>query len=311
MSRILFLVATLLLSLTAYSQKIRFTDTSNKWIVAVHKTDGVRYHTVGTNYRYRQDYTGDTVLQGVHYLKLTRKFSYDGHTDMVLVREDTVLRKVYMCLGDVSKERVLFDYNAKVGDTLFVYLSEHDLDTFIVKSAATKTINNEPHTSLELNGISQYGYEHMTIVEGWGYHFGARWPGDVIGTYDGAGLGRADQRLPICFEHKGSTAGFYSAGNRVDCQWAPTEIEQIDTKPAVLKVYPQPAHDKVTIELPSAISNGELTIVNSMGQIIYKKTIDKQNHLVINNNFPQGLYYYRITDDATNNIYSGKLIFAD
>jgi hypothetical protein len=64
-----------------------------------------------------------------------------------------------------------------------------------------------------------------------------------------------------------------------------------------MDVYPNPAHDKITVSVPFSFSlvNCQLSIVNLMGQQVYSTSINRQ-HESINCNLPAGIYFVKITD---------------
>ncbi len=89
-----------------YAQQIRFTDTSNTWSVI--------NSTIEQCYTSYYHYNGDTIINAKKYLLL----------DGVFVREDTLLKRVYVIppAGETQDfsltERILYDYNWQVGDTV-------------------------------------------------------------------------------------------------------------------------------------------------------------------------------------------------
>jgi hypothetical protein len=78
----------------------------------------------------------------------------------------------------------------------------------------------------------------------------------------------------------------------------PTDVIQTNYKN--LKIYPNPANDKITIEL-QAIQDDILLIeiLDSYGKVVFQdEKIGKGNHDIINlgiNNFNPGIYYLKIS----------------
>ena len=100
----------------AFAQKVRFSDVNNEWNVRLTNVGGV---TDGWIYPY--NYTASVQKNGYAYNVL--EGTVNTH-DSILVREDTLLQKVY-CIAYKVKgfytndtvEKVLYDFSLQVGDT--------------------------------------------------------------------------------------------------------------------------------------------------------------------------------------------------
>lgn len=90
---------------------------------------------------------------------------------------------------------------------------------------------------------------------------------------------------------------FVVTPNRLDCKTT-TSINTQQSSAALAKVYPNPATDKIIIEVRDATS---ICIYNATGQTMLQKNISTTEELDISS-FVPGLYYYTIGD------VSGKLI---
>jgi hypothetical protein len=68
----------------------------------------------------------------------------------------------------------------------------------------------------------------------------------------------------------------------------------ISTLDIAVAIYPNPAKDNVTIELSSLIKNGELKIVNVLGETVYNETViassGKTTKQINTSNFAKGVY---------------------
>jgi serine protease AprX len=71
-------------------------------------------------------------------------------------------------------------------------------------------------------------------------------------------------------------------------------------------VFPNPAHDTITVSLPANVSDAQLTFYNALGQIVAKKSVSANAHTVYIDDFANGIYLYTITSGTTTQ--SGKLI---
>src|SRR4051812_20310473 len=106
----LLLSICLLLSLNGYSQKIMFTDTSNKWNIRYINPDRATIP-------YSAYYGADTIIGTTNYRTLI-----DGLVP-AYVREDTIAHRVFVFNTFDSTEHVLYDYNLLPGDTITEFLS--------------------------------------------------------------------------------------------------------------------------------------------------------------------------------------------
>jgi predicted acyl esterase len=71
-------------------------------------------------------------------------------------------------------------------------------------------------------------------------------------------------------------------------------------------VYPNPFYDKVEIVM-NENSSYKIEIINTTGQLILKKEFYTRTPIAIEN-ISDGLYFFRITDLRSNNIFNGKII---
>jgi len=66
-----------------------------------------------------------------------------------------------------------------------------------------------------------------------------------------------------------------------------------------LSLYPNPATDKITVELTGATLGGKLTIVNIEGQQVITRQITESKTQVDISGLPSGVYFVRVTNDRT------------
>ena len=64
-----------------------------------------------------------------------------------------------------------------------------------------------------------------------------------------------------------------------------------------IKIYPVPAADAVTVELPEPV-NGNLSIVNTLGTCVYSEKINSARLQVNIAGLPAGIYFVNISDDS-------------
>lgn len=163
MKRYLLSLTTFFLSFQyCYAQQIRFTDTSNTW--------SVLNSTIDQCYTSYYHYNGETIINAKKYLLL----------DGVFVREDTLLKRVYVIppAGETQDfsltERILYDYNWQVGDTVrYDYPFKHF--KYTITSIDSTQINSKWYKIWHFeNAMSNDTFQNTTttasynIVEGIG-----------------------------------------------------------------------------------------------------------------------------------------------
>jgi hypothetical protein len=73
-----------------------------------------------------------------------------------------------------------------------------------------------------------------------------------------------------------------------------------------LFLYPNPAIDKITIEIPAVPANSQLSIMNLDGQELITHQITQPTTTIDVSNLPSGVYFVRLTNDKTVEV--GKFI---
>jgi subtilisin family serine protease len=71
-------------------------------------------------------------------------------------------------------------------------------------------------------------------------------------------------------------------------------------------IFPNPAHDRVSVSVPAQISAAEVILYNTLGQVVAKRSINVNEHVLGIENLANGMYIYTVT--AGNFTQSGKLI---
>lgn len=293
-----FVLLLTLISFNVFAQKIRVTDTSNKW------TEGYS----SWNYQYVQTqnwfYKGDTLIISHNY----------SNTGYLLIREDTISKRIY-AIDRVYKadteEHLLYDFSLNVGDT---FLSRKNqgwgIDTFIftVKSIDSVIIDSVYHKIWTLKNVyyntSQYYFIDYRVIEGIGSEYGLMFP--LM-----PGLFESSTSL-ICFKNKGKiiTVPNPSGGN--DLLSPTTCLLSIKTQHDVNKtttIVPNPANEYSTINFPYTIQRGQLLIINSLGQVVADKEIHNRQQIRLGSLSASGLYYYKVIDKQNGNNFSGRFVY--
>ncbi len=85
-----------------------------------------------------------------------------------------------------------------------------------------------------------------------------------------------------------------------------TGINEINRNKITIKLYPNPNNGSFKLQVDSDIKNGELILVNSLGQKVYGQKITQGENQIITNNLAKGLYHYLILENK-NQVSEGKI----
>lgn len=300
MKRIYFILAFFSLITSAQAQKISFTDTSNEWRIAQFDWG---YYTI-INYSFK-----NTIISigGFDYQLLV-----SNQHDSILIRTDSSKQKVYAKVyhGSIqgagqqyldTNEHLLYDFSLQVGDTFKYKTFAHHvqkIDSTQIGGVWHKvfTLKGKNQTSPSFNNI-------YTVIEGIGCTKGLIYP---LGPADFEG-----SLMLSCFKTNNSQpqtnpkVDFFD--NNTSCY---LNIEEQNHVQKEVQLYPQPATTLVNIQLPAKIQSGSFTLYNQLGQLVTTTTIVNSSLLEIHNpgNLHE-LYYYRISDNTENKVYTGKMLF--
>lgn len=89
---------------------------------------------------------------------------------------------------------------------------------------------------------------------------------------------------------------------------APTSIAT-QTKEAVISLYPNPANGQVTVSATTPVS-AELRIFDITGKEMASVNINGATQTILTGTYPNGIYYFRLSDRQGNAIQNGKFIVA-
>jgi hypothetical protein len=307
----------MMLSIYASGQKILFADKGNKWTYMEIENTFDHNIIVKRDTSHFNLWYADTVIKfkGLDYLHMKTNKSnlwpYGQH-DGWLIRENNSGSVVYFLkYGIDTVESVLYDFNISIGDTI----PGTRLGTpgfRVVNTIDTVHINN---TKVNTWRDAYNGF--YCIADGIGdltYPFIFGQQRQMLGS-NGFSL-----QFLTCFEHKGSNPivsppvkisfAIHDFDNLTSCADTLLEINETTSTQKALTVYPQPASSFVNINLPNEMS-GSISIMNSVGQIVYREDFKQKSKLLINRTeqLQSGMYFYYINDLKTGISYTGKVLF--
>ncbi len=254
---------------------------------------------------------GDTVINNLNYKIVYRLDDYPTIYDTIstlhcFMRQSVEEKKIWFIrnyLGE-TQEKLGYDLSAKLGDTVslpaFQY-SKFDDSLFylaIIDSVDMSFIG-------ELNEFRKY-YVFFSLEDGSNmsleYIEGIKDYRSTFPNFDAF-----HQSITECVQANGTYYYGYEPYDK-NCGFLAVGIDNTEFQKEV-KVFPNPAKDMLTVQLPEAFKQAELlTIYNTLGEIVMQKDISSSgcSFALDVSNLNTGLYFLNI-NSRTNNI-STKLI---
>lgn len=263
------------------------------------------YNGIGDTY-----IEGDTVINDTIYKKIYN-LRRDVYCSSIIIseseytgalREDTINNKAYYRASDFLGEKLLYDYNLDVGDTL-----PADMNWFSYYSGVYVT---DVDTILTSDSISRriwfLDFEHP--FEGWPQII------EGIGSTSGL-LGGIEPYWEgwnelLCFSIDGNDV-WYS--HRETCFVITDSCTTVGLNEKILQinhtVYPNPFSQSTLLKYDYLNSeNYQLKIINVTGQVIMEiKDINTGELIIPGNQLKSGIHFYRLTKNEKV-VASGKLI---
>jgi hypothetical protein len=294
----------LLLTLPAISQTSvyhPFPDSNVVWNV-----ESSSPCSVGVSDRFWMSYIiqGDTIIGANNYHKIFLAWMIEHWTCFGLnfsspgyyngaIRQDTVARSVYFVDRFDSTERILYDFNLNVGDTIRGYLMSNGCPTdSIIREVDSVFINGNYRKRWRVDLF--YGPNY--IIEGIGFTGGPFIP--VCSWFEGgAVLVCCTQDNVVLFQDS-----LYTSTPDL-CELLDAVKE--DVTASNVSLIPNPMHSVAVLN--TNIHSGKLLIYDCYGKKVRESEIESENILLEREDLKDGIYFFQLT--APNSFYtSGKFI---
>lgn len=248
---------------------------------------------------------GDTVINSILYHKI---YYYGQSSNLVGgIRNEVSSKKVYfICLkssssppphcGSQSSEKILYDFNAGVGDTVFygncgISWKVNSIDSIKLLDGTTrKVFKSNFGPAMAIEGIGNNG-------------------SFLCGTQDGM-----TYLSLLCFQKDGMT--LYSSppspynSSQNPCM-GPVAVHEKDEAILHTRIAPNPFRIQTTLQTDNFLHNATLTVDNCFGQAVTQiKNINGQKIVFYRNNLPSGIYFIRLIQD-NKTIATNKLVITD
>lgn len=197
------------------------------------------------------------------------------------IREDNAAKKVYYIQPMLSTEKLLYDFNLQVGDTVFGQLETLGPKDTVISIDSIETWGSGGGWVKRWLINSCY---NIYIIEGVGSTYG------VIEPSPGCGPDNMERDI-MCAVCQTSTSGFYYPAI-TDCDMI-TSINSVSEE-INFEIFPNPSNGSFQIDLKNNLFQ-ELIISNLLGEIILKEKIRSMNNVSINN-LDNGIYILTIVD---------------
>ena len=328
MSKNFLLILCVLITTRAFSQKIRFSDTTNTWSV-YETTCGPGFLEYFSNTHY---YSGTVTHGGKNYNVLHISLS-----DSAYIREDTVLNKVYIIPNNIlwptvaaidTTEHLLYDYNWQLGDIVSDNIPGLINSYAWVSSIDSVQINSIWHKRWSFSGCDTFymsltNYDtmvHYSVIEGIGCVNSFYYP--LFTVYISSGvctyIGSSSAEV-LCFANHGTKPAItpavvtygvesnHSLDNTTSC--AITAVKNTTRPVTPVSVFPDPVTDETKLALPGDIQKGMLIVMNAMGQVIARLEVHDTREILFGNRIiDTGFYTYCFIDETSGKTWTGKFL---
>ena len=321
MKRIILLAAFFLLCISSFAQKIQFSNPTNTWSF-IDSTVGC---CIPTPLTYTTSYYDSlsTTYNGYTYQHI---YSYVASC---YVRQDG--DKVYT-LGDDSVERLMYDFNIGLHDTMRTI---YPLDTFVtwVTLIDSTQLAGIWYKVWHFEGTEGNGYftdsvrpVKYNVIEGIGCTNGVYYPADpysleafssqllCFNNNSGISTGLSSPvtaygyTYSSSYDNDSSCAEFYAVHTvtLIDA----SGVRQLANQNNTVTAIPDPMSATGKLVFANNISSGTVVIINQVGQAITTIPFQNKNAILIGDQIKvPGIYYYRVTDNLSGQVFSGKFVY--
>jgi hypothetical protein len=265
-------------------------------LYAIFDIHAQNWPSISTQWFYDSNESVSSYQVGLNYYEVIKDTLIESKKCSMLNSGDLLYSdstgNVYRYNNSRKKFYLFYSFNAKIGDSLIVFVNtKNDSVIYTVSKIDTIKINNYDKKRFYLKSINQVGWFWGKIIEGVGSDFNM-FP--YYGAVDPCFCGslRCYQDLIL---------GLYKTDNSLPCD---TIIHiSINSFHSDIKVYPNPFNDYFTVSLYSN-KIYKVNIFDFMGRLINQYQI--QNSGNIGFELKSGIYFMRIIDNKS--VYNYKII---
>lgn len=252
---------------------------------------------------------GDTIIYNKKYTKLYFTGANGSKSYAAGIRDS--LGKVTIVPKDSMKIFNLYDFNAKVGDTIFNVYQENlmsgkkSINSKVISINSYTDSNNIVTRVLRVDNIYAWGLQNASyrIIEGVGSDKGLlKGPGNAMSPYYSL----------YCMSHYNTCYYDFNMGNLpssctpLGCALNTTIFEHIQEDDKII-CYPNPTNRIIEVKLKNNTEINEINIYNSKGELVFIKQCNTASKITVDlNDYSNGIYFIRIKSEEK--YYTKKMI---
>ncbi len=251
-----------------------------------------------------QDYSitiiGDTTINSMTYQKLFTPFVQSSTTGLCAnistgykgaIRQDTTLKKVFYFSPNASTEKLLYDFNMQVGDSVLGCLNSIDIPTIdTVIQIDSILVGNNYRKRWKINDCY-----NIYLIEGIGSTYG------LITFLPGCLTDQASCTLQ-CFHQESETI---YPDTSINCQLI-SNLSNTDKNFEQIKVFPNPSNGSINIDIGN-IGMSTIKLTDLLGNIVIQRVI-LSNTIVVLDNLETGLYVLSVI--SKDNILTNRVVIS-
>lgn len=322
MKKITLLIVLVLLCISSFAQKIQFCDSSNVWSMVD--------STIGCCVIRPTQYT-------TAYYDSVAPVSYNGHSwrtlvslsTPVLVREDS--GRVYVISTADSTERILYDFNLGLNDTIRTIYPLEKYTAWITQIDSTrlagiwyKVWHFEGLDSVLFYTDSAYAINY-DVIEGIGCTNGVYYPAAAYyrnSFFEHLLCFSNDLGITSALSNPVPSYGYGYIGDYFDNGSSCSQygiintniihgagIKNIPQQGDHVSVIPNPMNETGKLVCSYTISSGSVIVINSLGQEVINLPFRNTDEVFIGDKIKlPGIYFYRVMDNESGKTFSGKFV---
>ena len=184
---------------------------------------------------------------------------------------------------------VVVPYNGSAAYTSVENVIQHWVDENDANTTPTiiQVPDNDPNDGstaeqhIYENGDGLSVVEHFKVING-----GHTWPGSTI-NLPGAGSTNQD------FDASVEIWRFF----RQHCVSAPSSVKSVDSLQDNIRLYPNPAHDRLVMEHSIFEGNSSVVIFDAFGRAVHREQVTSNTHTMDISHFASGVYLVCVESD--------------